>query len=46
MYGTSGHCKTFTALLFAEELAKHEGKRVALIDTENGYHFFISNVKE
>jgi len=46
MHGASGHGKTFTALLFAEELAKHEGKRIALIDTENGYHFYVSDVKE
>lgn len=34
LYGPAGSGKTFTALLFAEGLAKHRGKRIAVIDTE------------
>ena len=46
MYGPSGAGKTFTSLLMGEELAKKEGKRIAFIDTENGYHFYVQDVKQ
>lgn len=40
MYGPPGSGKTLSALLFAEGLALREGKRVAVIDTENGTDFY------
>jgi hypothetical protein len=40
IYGPAGSGKTFTALLFAEGLARHAGKRVAFIDTEHGTAFY------
>jgi hypothetical protein len=45
-YGESGSGKTLTALLFAEWLAKKEGKRVAYIDTERGTDFYATTIKE
>jgi hypothetical protein len=45
LYGPSGSGKTFTALLFAEGLAKHTGKRAAFIDTERGTDFYVKDVK-
>jgi hypothetical protein len=36
LYGPAGSGKTFTALLLAEGLARHTGKRVAYCDTEYG----------
>lgn len=45
-YGESGSGKTLTALLFAEWLAKKEGKRVAYIDTERGTDFYATAIKE
>lgn len=42
MYGPSGSGKTFTALLIAEGLAA--GKRVALVDTEQGSLFYAQPV--
>ena len=44
MYGTSGSGKTFTALLFAEGLAKITGKKIAFVDTETGTAFYCQNV--
>lgn len=45
-YGPSGSGKTFTALLFAEGLAKASGKRIAFIDTERGTDFYVQHVKD
>lgn len=42
-YGPPGSGKTFTALLLAEGLARAEGKRVALLDTERGSDFYTLN---
>jgi hypothetical protein len=39
-YGPPGSGKTFTALLLAEGLAKAEGKRIAVLDTERGTDFY------
>jgi hypothetical protein len=36
MMGQAGAGKTYTALLLGEGLAKHEGKRMAVIDTDPG----------
>ena len=44
MYGPPGSGKTFTALLFAEGLAKLRNKRVAVIDTEHGTDFYAQAV--
>lgn len=44
LYGPSGSGKTFTALLFAEGLAKISGKRVAFVDTERGTDFYCKDV--
>lgn len=46
LYGPSGSGKTFTALLFAEGLAKASGKRIAFIDTERGTDFYVKDVKD
>ena len=46
MFGSAGSGKTFTALLYAEQLAKDMGKKVYLLDTENGYQFYVVNVPE
>src|SRR5580700_8094833 len=40
LYGPAGAGKTFTALLLAEGLAKHTGKRIAFCDTELGTAFY------
>jgi hypothetical protein len=40
LYGPAGSGKTFTALLVAEGLARHTGKRIAYVDTENGTAFY------
>jgi hypothetical protein len=45
-YGKQGSGKTFTSLLFAEWLAKKEGKRVAYVDTERGTDFYAMAIKE
>lgn len=45
-YGKQGSGKTFTSLLWAEGLAKIEGKRIAYIDTESGTDFYAQTVKE
>lgn len=46
MYGPPGSGKTFTALLFAEYLAKATGKRVAFVDTERGTDFYAQPVPQ
>jgi hypothetical protein len=46
MFGAAGSGKTFTALLYAEELARKMGKKTYLFDTENGYHFYVVDVPE
>ena len=46
MYGPPGSGKTFTALLMAEGLAKKEGKRIAIVDTEHGSDFYVQPVKD
>lgn len=45
MYGPPGSGKTFTALLFAEGLAKLTGKRIAYVDTERGTDFYCKPVE-
>src|SRR3954463_11519309 len=44
LYGPAGSGKTFSALLIAEGLAKHTGKRVAFCDTEQGTAFYAQEV--
>jgi hypothetical protein len=46
MFGPAGSGKTFTALLLAEGLARHTGKRVALVDTEQGTAFYGQEVPQ
>src|SRR5262245_10224674 len=46
IYGSAGAGKTFTALLLAEGLARHTGKRVALVDTEQGSAFYGQEVPQ
>lgn len=46
IYGPPGSGKTFTALLFAEGIAKHTGKRIAFVDTERGTDFYTQHVTE
>lgn len=46
MFSRAGCGKTFTALLFAEGLAKHEGKRIAYVDTEHGTDFYVMPVAD
>ncbi len=46
LYGPAGSGKTFTSLLIAEGLAAHGGKRVAVIDTEQGTAFYGQEVPE
>jgi hypothetical protein len=46
LYGPAGSGKTFTALLLAEGLAKHTGKRIAYVDTENGTSFYGQDVPQ
>ena len=43
-YGPPGSGKTFTALLVAEGLARHTGKRIAYVDTEQGTDFYSKAV--
>src|ERR1700733_6899018 len=43
-YGPAGSGKTFTALLLAEGLARHCGRRVAVLDTEQGTAFYSQAV--
>jgi hypothetical protein len=44
LYGPAGSGKTFTALLLAEGLARHCGRRVAVLDTEQGTAFYSQAV--
>jgi hypothetical protein len=44
LYGPAGSGKTFTALLVAEGLARHTGKRIAYCDTEYGTAFYGQEV--
>jgi hypothetical protein len=46
LYGPAGSGKTFTALLIAEGLAGHTGKRVAFVDTEHGSNFYTQHVEQ
>jgi hypothetical protein len=46
LYGPAGSGKTFTALLIAEGLARHTGKRVAFCDTEHGSVFYSQKVPQ
>ena len=46
IYGPTGSGKTFTALLLAEGLAKHEKTRIAYVDTERGTDFYCQTIKE
>src|ERR1700680_2943155 len=46
LYGPAGSGKTFGALLLAEGLARHTGKRVAYLDTEYGTAFYGQRVPE
>src|SRR5581483_12481399 len=46
LYGPAGAGKTFSALLLAEGLAKHSGKRIAYADTERGTDFYAQAVPE
>ena len=46
LYGKAGSGKTFTSLLIGEGLAKHDGKRLAMVDTEHGADFYSMNVPE
>lgn len=44
LYGPTGAGKTFTSLLLAEGLAKHQGKRIAYVDTERGTDFYAKDI--
>lgn len=46
LFGPAGGGKTFTALLIAEGLAQHTGKRIAYCDTEQGTAFYSQDVPE
>lgn len=46
LYGSAGTGKSLTALLWAEQLAKREGKRIAYIDTEHGVDFYAKAIPE
>src|SRR5262249_47895225 len=46
LFGPAGSGKTFTALLLAEGLARHTGKRVAVCDTEQGTAFYGPDVPQ
>ncbi len=46
LFGPAGGGKTFTSLLIAEGLAKHSGKRVAVLDTEQGTAFYGQEVPQ
>jgi predicted ATP-dependent serine protease len=46
LYGPAGSGKTFTALLIAEGLARHRGKRIAYCDTENGTAFYGQKIAQ
>ncbi len=44
LYGPAGAGKTFTALLLGEGLARQTGRRVAVLDTEQGTAFYSQAV--
>jgi hypothetical protein len=44
LYGPAGSGKTFSALLLSEGLAHHCGRRVAVLDTEQGTAFYSQAV--
>jgi AAA domain len=44
VYGAAGSGKTFTALLLSEGLARQSGRRVAVLDTEQGTAFYSQAV--
>lgn len=46
LYGKQGSGKTLTSLLWAEFLAKLDGKRIAYIDTESGTDFYCQSIPE
>jgi hypothetical protein len=46
LFGAAGVGKTFTSLLIAEGLARHSGKRIAFVDTENGTNFYTQEVAQ
>lgn len=46
LYGKQGSGKTLTTLLWAEGLAKRDGKRIAYIDTERGTDFYAQAIPE
>lgn len=46
LYGKTGSGKTLTSLMWAEGLAKREGKRIAYIDTERGTEFYAITIPE
>jgi len=46
LFGQAGSGKTFTALLIAEGLARHTGKRIAVCDTEQGTAFYGQDVPQ
>jgi hypothetical protein len=46
LYGKQGSGKTLTSLLWAEFLAKLDGKRIAYIDTESGTDFYCQAIPE
>jgi pantothenate kinase-related protein Tda10 len=46
LYGPAGSGKSFTALLVAEGLARHTGKRVAYVDTDFGTAFYGQDVPQ
>jgi hypothetical protein len=44
LYGRAGSGKTFTALLLSEGLSRQSGRRVAVLDTEQGTAFYSQAV--
>ena len=46
LYGKAGSGKTLTSLLWAEQLAEREGKRIAFNDTERGVDFYSLDIPE
>ncbi len=44
LYGPAGSGKTFSSLLLGEGLARHSGKHVAVLDTEQGTAFYSQPV--